>query len=254
MRNCGTEIEDQYVGCQRRWLYKVVGTVTSRLTRYAVPLGDSITEITCWRAKLWDHLSDANVTSNIQFVGSMTDNPLNCTAADSDWDHHHEGHSGYLAINIANLFLASWLENAQPDVVMFMLGTNDVGSNFSTSAIIAAYTKMVQEMRSSNPNTTIIVSFCPFCGVLFSWKSGINKRQCLCTRSILLFLSRLGSHQSMRWIVLFQVGQRVRIPRLPRYMWQISPLCTRRVISIWETEYIQMTRVMLWLQMYWHQC
>lgn len=125
---------------------------------FTVPLGDSITEITCWRSKLWDHLADANVTSNIDFVGSMTDNTQNCTAAHSDWDHHHEGHSGYLAIDIANNYLTGWLASAKPDIVMFMLGTNDVFQSHSTADIIAAYTKMVQEMRSSNPNTKIIVS------------------------------------------------------------------------------------------------
>lgn len=123
-----------------------------------MPLGDSITEITCWRSKLWDHLADANATAGIDFVGSMTDNTQNCVAAHSDWDQHHEGHSGYLAIDIANNYLTGWLASAKPDVVMFMLGTNDVFQSHSTSDIIAAYTKMVQEMRASNPNTKIIVS------------------------------------------------------------------------------------------------
>ncbi|KAJ4423769.1 hypothetical protein N0V82_001507 [Gnomoniopsis sp. IMI 355080] len=122
-----------------------------------MPLGDSITEITCWRAKLWDLLADANVTSNISFVGSMTDNTQNCVATHSNWDQHHEGHSGYLAINIANTNLVGWLASAKPDVVNFMLGTNDVAQSHSTSDIIAAYTKMVQEMRSNNLNMKIIV-------------------------------------------------------------------------------------------------
>lgn len=123
-----------------------------------MPLGDSITEITCWRAKLWDLLANANDVSNVTFVGSMTDNTQNCTATHADWDHHHEGHSGYLAINIANSNLTGWLASAKPDVVNFMLGTNDVAQGHSTSEITAAYTKMVQEMRASNPNMKIIVS------------------------------------------------------------------------------------------------
>lgn len=123
-----------------------------------VPLGDSITEITCWRAKIWDLLANANDVSNVTFVGSMTDNTQNCVATHADWDHHHEGHSGYLAINIANSNLPGWLASAKPDVVNFMLGTNDVAQGHSTSEITAAYTKMVQEMRASNPNMKIIVS------------------------------------------------------------------------------------------------
>lgn len=124
-----------------------------------MPLGDSITEITCWRANLWDLLANANDVSNVTFVGSMTDNTQNCTATHADWDHHHEGHSGYLAINIANSNLTGWLASAKPDVVNFMLGTNDVAQGHSTSEITAAYTKMVQEMRASNANMKIIVSW-----------------------------------------------------------------------------------------------
>lgn len=122
-----------------------------------MPLGDSITEITCWRTLLWDALQADGVTNNFQFVGSMTSNTQNCQG-NSGWDMHHEGHSGYLAINIANNNLVGWLASARPDVVMFMLGTNDSTGGHSTAEVIAAYTKMVQEMRANNPNMKIIVS------------------------------------------------------------------------------------------------
>lgn len=123
-----------------------------------MPLGDSITEITCWRTLLWDDLQTDGVTNSFQFVGSMTDNTQNCQG-NAGWDMHHEGHSGFLAIDIANNLLTGWLASAKPDVVMFMLGTNDVAQGHSTTDIMAAYTKMVQEMRASNPNMKIIVTF-----------------------------------------------------------------------------------------------
>jgi lysophospholipase L1-like esterase len=122
-----------------------------------VPLGDSITEITCWRTLLWDALQADGVTNSFQFVGSMTDNTQNCQG-NLGWDMQHEGHSGYLAINVANNNLVGWLISAKPDVVMFMLGTNDSTGGHTTAEVIAAYTKMVQEMRASNPNMKIIVS------------------------------------------------------------------------------------------------
>ncbi len=124
-------------------------------------MGDSITEITCWRALVWDNLVAANVSSQIQFVGSSTTNTQNCKAKDPSWDHHHEGHSGYLAINIANTNLVGWLAPTKPDIVMFMLGTNDVAQGRTTDAIIAAYTKMVGEMRAANAAVKIIVSITP---------------------------------------------------------------------------------------------
>lgn len=123
-----------------------------------MPLGDSITEITCWRTYLWDNLAAAGVTDKIEFVGSMTDNIENCKGKTPTWDHHHEGHSGYLASDIAEYDLVGWLISTKPDIVMFMLGTNDVGRGHDTSEILAAYTQLIQEMRTSNPKMKIIVS------------------------------------------------------------------------------------------------
>ena len=133
-----------------------------------MPLGDSITEITCWRAKLWDLLYSAGLTSNIEFVGSMTNNQAGCTSNDANWDKHHEGHSGYLAVDISNNNLPTWLASAKPDIVMYMLGTNDQ-NKYSTDQIIAAHTKMVGQMRSSNANMKIIVRLpFPYRGFLFA--------------------------------------------------------------------------------------
>ncbi|KAL3421554.1 cellulose-binding protein [Phlyctema vagabunda] len=136
----------------------LLGTAFSQTKLKIMPLGDSITEITCWRPIVWDNLAAAGLTSRVQFVGSMTNNPQNCAAQTPGWDLHHEGHSGYLAIDIANNYLANWLAAAKPDVVMFMLGTNDVAQQARpTSEITAAYTKMVGLMRASNPNMKIII-------------------------------------------------------------------------------------------------
>jgi len=135
----------------------LLGTAVAQTKLKIMPLGDSITEITCWRATVWDNLAAAGLTSKVQFVGSMTNNPQNCVAKTPGWDLHHEGHSGYQAINIANNNLQGWLNSAKPDIVMFMLGTNDVNGAKPTNDIIAAYTKMVQLMRASNPKMKIIV-------------------------------------------------------------------------------------------------
>ncbi|TVY16140.1 hypothetical protein LARI1_G005928 [Lachnellula arida] len=123
-----------------------------------MPLGDSITAITCWRTLLWDTLRDANLTDYIQFVGSSTSNAGACIGTGpGTWDHHHEGHGGYTAVDIADNNQVGWLGAARPDVVMFMLGTNDVTHGHSTAAIIDAYTRMVGLMRDSKPGVNIIV-------------------------------------------------------------------------------------------------
>ncbi|KAF6808235.1 cellulose-binding protein [Colletotrichum sojae] len=122
-----------------------------------MPLGDSITEITCWRAMVWDMLVREYLADKVQFVGSMTNNPQNCRAQSGSFDLHHEGHSGWLSINIANQYLQGWLAATKPDIVQYMLGTNDIAQGRTTNDIVASYTKMVGLMRASNPRMKIVV-------------------------------------------------------------------------------------------------
>jgi lysophospholipase L1-like esterase len=131
-----------------------------------VPLGDSITEVTCWRTTLWDDLVDAGVADKVEYVGSRINNWKNCVGKGT-WDLHHEGHSGILAIDVANNELERWLASSKPDIVIFMLGTNDVANGKFKAEIIGAYTKMVQLMRASNPNMKIIVRIF----ILLPWTS-----------------------------------------------------------------------------------
>ena len=72
-----------------------------------------------------------------------------------------QGHSGFLAINIANQNqLVGWLQRNPADVITMHLGTNDVVRQDTTvDQIIAAFTKMVQQMRDSNPGMKIIVRY-----------------------------------------------------------------------------------------------
>lgn len=71
------------------------------------------------------------------------------------------GHSGFLAINIANnKQLVGWLQRNPADVITMHLGTNDiVQQNKPVNQIIAAFTTLVQVMRDSNPKMKIVV--CP---------------------------------------------------------------------------------------------
>jgi lysophospholipase L1-like esterase len=121
-----------------------------------MPFGDSITEIICWRALLWEKLQTTEWAS-VNFVGSgKTEN--NCK--DSKYDRDNEGHSGYLAVNIANQNqLDGWLQRNPADVITMHLGTNDMTGNKAITEILAAFTKMVGQMRSHNAKMKIVVSF-----------------------------------------------------------------------------------------------
>jgi hypothetical protein len=79
---------------------------TTTPLRY-MPFGDSITEIICWRSKLWNKLQSTE-WATVNWVGSgKTEN--NCK--DTKYDRDNEGHSGFLAIDIVNKKqLDGWLK------------------------------------------------------------------------------------------------------------------------------------------------
>lgn len=131
-------------------------TAAQNATIRYMPFGDSITEIICWRALLWEKLQTTEWAS-VDFVGSgKTEN--NCK--DSKYDRDNEGHSGYLAVNIANQNqLDGWLQRNPADVITMHLGTNDMTGNKAITEILAAFTKMVGQMRSHNAKMKIVVSF-----------------------------------------------------------------------------------------------
>ncbi|CAK7231240.1 hypothetical protein SCUCBS95973_007844 [Sporothrix curviconia] len=122
-----------------------------------MPLGDSITEITCWRALVWDMIAEAGYADKVEYVGSQDSNPQDCKPQTANWDEHHESHSGWLAIDIANSYITKWMASTPADIVMFMLGTNDVVRGHTTADIMAAYTKIGAVARASNPKIKIIV-------------------------------------------------------------------------------------------------
>ncbi|MCC5577435.1 cellulose binding domain-containing protein [Microtetraspora sp. AC03309] len=119
-----------------------------------MPLGDSITGSPgCWRSILWNRLQNSGYTS-IDFVGTL--GPQGCSLP---YDGDNEGHGGALVTNVADQNqLPGWLSATQPDIVLMHFGTNDVWNNRPTDTILAAYSKLVDQMRASNPNMKILVA------------------------------------------------------------------------------------------------
>lgn len=120
-------------------------------------LGDSITEISCWRTLVWNQISSAGLAGNVDLVGTMSNLQGKCSRP-SNFDPNHEGHSGWQAYDIARNNIVGWVQNTKPDIVQFMLGTNDAYSGGrSVQTILDAYTTMVRAMRAAKPNVKIIV-------------------------------------------------------------------------------------------------
>jgi len=114
-----------------------------------VLLGDSITEITCWRPQVWNQLATAGLASNVDLVGTMTNMQSNCQKP-SGFDSNHEGHSGYQVYDVARNNIAGWVRDTKPDVVQFMLGTNDVNiGKRNAQSILDSYTSLVNVIRGA---------------------------------------------------------------------------------------------------------
>ncbi len=119
-----------------------------------MPLGDSITGSPgCWRAVLWNRLQNSGHT-DIDFVGTL--GTQGCGQAH---DGDNEGHGGELVTQVADQdLLPGRLAATLPDIVVMHFGTNDVWSSIAPDRILAAYTKLVGQMRASNPHMRILVA------------------------------------------------------------------------------------------------
>jgi lysophospholipase L1-like esterase len=167
----------------------MAGARSAQAQTRIMPLGDSITGSPgCWRALLWNDLQNAGFTS-IDFVGTLP--PQGCGIP---YDGDNEGHGGILATDIANQnLLPAWLAATRPDIVMMHLGTNDVWGARTPDVILAAFSKLVDQMRAQNPNMQILVaqilpmnpSNCAACGdrviafnaAIPSWAAGKTTAQ-----------------------------------------------------------------------------
>jgi lysophospholipase L1-like esterase len=75
-------------------------------------------------------------------------------------DQNHEGHPGSQAAEfVAKGNLTGWLNANPPDVILMLLGTNDVliGKR-SVDDILASYDILVSQMRKKNANMQIVFS------------------------------------------------------------------------------------------------
>ena len=135
-----------------------------------MPLGDSITEDTCYPQVLDEQLKAGNHT-NFQFVGTETSNQSCGSGAPSSVKD--EGHGGYgvtyLPANSSRgacaktsgcgsyAELQTWAAEA-PDIVLMHYGTNDIWDGEKIADILSAYVSVIAEFRKKNPNVIFFVS------------------------------------------------------------------------------------------------
>ncbi len=114
-----------------------------------MPLGDSITaEDHAWRCELKRRLG------NITLVGSQTSQYDECP--------YHEGHPGFTSANI-NSAVQGYLNASAPDVVVVMVGTNDIAwwTAESGTQVADRIDGMTTRILSTRPGVRVVVCTIP---------------------------------------------------------------------------------------------
>jgi lysophospholipase L1-like esterase len=123
-------------------------------------LGDSITATTCYPQLLYQELKNAG-HANFTFIGSIVNNQ-SCGVTAPAGGFLTEGHSGKLVVTeTSSGNVLSWFKANPPDIVVMHFATNDVWGNGGQSTatnIINAYSTILAQLRSVNPNAIMFVA------------------------------------------------------------------------------------------------
>ena len=116
------------------------------------PLGDSITrgiDDAGYRTYLYNLLEAQGVA--FKFVGSLTNGP--------DWlpEKNHEGHNGWKIDDLIQN-IDAWLPTYKPDIILLMIGANDVEADIDLATIEQQYRTLLGLIISKRPQSQIYVS------------------------------------------------------------------------------------------------
>jgi lysophospholipase L1-like esterase len=127
-----------------------------------MPLGDSITKgqgeipdsslLEGYRGPLYTLLANGGYTFN--FVGSLS---FGNTLPDKD----NAGYGGYAFDEIQALPLSTELTTHTPDIVLLLLGTNDIFDNVVPPTILSRLLTMLGTIHSNRPSAKTIVGMFP---------------------------------------------------------------------------------------------
>ncbi|HEY3592551.1 MAG TPA: GDSL-type esterase/lipase family protein, partial [Polyangiaceae bacterium] len=132
-------------------------------------VGDSITRATCWRALLWQHLTQS-FAGRFDLVGTLNNDP-GCGIAGFDGDN--QGYSSSLLTEVVAGItnartcdpicptlsdFATAFATTKPDVVLLHYGTNDVWNAKPAAQIVSGYSALVDAARAANPNVVVLIA------------------------------------------------------------------------------------------------
>ena len=151
-------------------------TLSLSLSAFAVPLitilplGDSITYgcgsnaapplwYACctgldggYRTPLWAALNGSTINASIAMVGTETNGP-NFFPPEAKY---HEGHPGWTISQIGTL-TSKW-QALNPDIVLLMAGTNDIGQKHDNATVVSDMQALLSSLTTTLPKTKLFVT------------------------------------------------------------------------------------------------
>ena len=123
-----------------------------------MPLGDSITwgypdaaNTGGYRLPLYQLLTNASIA--MDFVGTQV------SLAPGLPYPNHEGHSGFRIDQIDDPFFLSWVNSvASPDIILLLIGTNDIGQNDDPTNAIVRLDGLISHITTDCPNARLVVA------------------------------------------------------------------------------------------------
>ena len=116
------------------------------------PLGDSIThgmDRDGYRGPLAKYLMGKNVS--FRFAGTLDDGSSALT------ERKHDGHDGWV-IDQITAHVDEWARAFAPDVVLLMIGANDVETGATVEVVIARYRGLLDRIAAALPRAHVLVS------------------------------------------------------------------------------------------------
>ena len=137
-----------------------VATPSSSTVVKVMPLGDSLTygaghqlhQNGGYRIDLLQKLAMAGASTD--FVGSVQSGPG--TMSDRD----NEGHNGWDTLEISGS-VNSWLTTYTPQVILLLIGTNDIYENASGATVAGRLNALIGQIYGRLPNVSLIVASIP---------------------------------------------------------------------------------------------
>jgi lysophospholipase L1-like esterase len=130
-----------------------------------LPLGDSITEGYGssgggYRVELFKQAVQNG--KSLTFVGSLQIGPD--MVANRTFPKHHEGHGGYTIDSgtgqsgISGSITDQAIANYHPDIVLLMIGTNDINGNIDVAAAPTRLGNLIDDITMRAPNALVVVA------------------------------------------------------------------------------------------------